>query len=84
MNIIPSYNNKLIHGVVVKNENYYVIRHKETQEFDCNDGELTMNIMKANWYSTYQEAKEMLKHFDEPGMFEIIRFSCTTTLEEVM
>ena len=84
MNIIQSHNNKPIYGVVVKNENYYVIRDKETHEFDCNDGELTMNIMKANWYSTYQEAKEMLKHFDEPEMFEIIRFSCATTLEEVM
>ncbi len=83
MNIIPS-NNKPIYGVVVKNVNYYVIRDKETHEFDCNDGELTMNIMDANWYPTYQEVKEQLKYFDEPEMFEIIRFSCTTTLEEVM
>lgn len=83
MNIIPS-NNKPIYGVVGKNVNYYVIRDKETHEFDCNDGELTLDIMKANWYHTYKEVKEQLKYFDEPEMFEIIRFSCTTTLEEVM
>lgn len=84
MNIIPSNNNKPIYGVVGKNVNYYVIRDKESHEFDCNDGELTLDIMKANWYHTYKEVKEQLKHFDEPEMFEIIRFSCTTTLEEVM
>lgn len=84
MNIIDSYNSKPIYGVTVKNENYYVIRDKETHEFDCNDGELTIDIMKANWYQTYQEVKEVLKQFDEPEMFEIIRFSCTTMLEEVM
>lgn len=84
MNIVESWKNNTIYGVTVKSETYYVIRDKETHEFDCRDGELTENIMEANWLNYYQEAKEILGHFDEPDKFEIIRFNCTTRLEEIM
>ncbi|MGM9543540.1 MAG: hypothetical protein ACI3T9_01020 [Romboutsia timonensis] len=85
MNIVESWIMDPIYGVTIKNENYYVIRDKETHEFDCRDGELTEDIMEANWYQHYKEAKHVLtNHFDEPEKFEVIRFSCTTRLEEVM
>lgn len=85
MNIVESWLMEPIYGITVKNENYYVIRDKETHEFDCRDGDLTENIMEANWYQHYKEAKHVLaNHFDEPEKFEVIRFSCTTRLEEVM
>lgn len=73
-----------IYGVTVKSETYYVIRDKETHEFDCRDGELCEDIMEANWFCHYKEAKHTLTKFDEPEKFEIIRFNCTTKLEEVM
>lgn len=73
-----------IYGVTVKNINYYVIRDKETHEFDARDGELVQDIMKANWYPTYRSAQESRTCFDEPERFEIILMSCTTRLEEVL
>lgn len=84
MTIVEPWKFNTIYGVTVKSETYYVIRDKETHEFDCRDGELTENIMEANWFHHYGEAKEVLGHFDEPDMFEIIRFNCTTRLEEIM
>lgn len=84
MEIIESWKMTPIYGVTIKNENYYVIRDRETYEYDYLDGELTTNIMEANWYQLYSEAKEALTHFDDPEKFEIIRFSCTTRLEEIM
>ena len=73
-----------IWSLPVNSTNYYVIREKESHEFDCRDGELTEDIMKANWFQHYQEAKQSLTTFDEPEKFEIIRFNCTTMLEEIM
>ena len=73
-----------IWSLPVNSTNYYVIREKESYEFDCRDGELTEDIMKANWFQHYQEAKQSLTTFDEPEKFEIIRFNCTTMLEEIM
>lgn len=84
MEIIESWKITPIYGVTVKNEIYYVIRDKKTYEYDCRDGELTTDIMEANWYQLYSETKEALTHFDKPEQFEIIRFSCTTRLEEIM
>lgn len=84
MTIVDSWKIQPIYGITVKSETYYVIRDKETHEFDCRDGELTENIMEANWFQNYGEAKEILGHFDEPDKFEIIRFNCTTRLEEIM
>lgn len=84
MTIVESWIMEPIYGVTVKSETYYVIRDKETHEFDCRDGELTENIMEANWFNHYKEAKHVLGHFDEPDKFEIIRFNCTTRLEEIM
>jgi hypothetical protein len=84
MSIVESWNSETIYGVTVKSETYYVIRDKETHEFDCREGELTDNIMEANWYQFYSEVREILTHFDEPDKFEIIRFNCTTKLEEIM
>lgn len=84
MTIVESWKFNNIYGTTVKSETYYVIRNKETYEFDCRDGELTENIMEANWFNFYSEAKHVLGHFDEPDKFEIIRFNCTTRLEEIM
>ena len=84
MNIVESWNIDPIYGVTIKSTNYYVIREKESHEFDCRDGELTEDIMEANWFQRYQEAKQSLTTFDEPDNFEIIRFNCTTRLEEIM
>lgn len=84
MNIVESWNIDTIYGITVKSINYYVIREKESHEFDCRDGELTEDIMEANWYQHYKEAKQSLTTFDEPDKFEIIRFNCTTRLEEIM
>lgn len=84
MTIVEPWKFNTIYGVTVKSETYYVIRDKETHEFDCRDGELTKDIMKANWFKHYAEAKEILGHFDEPDKFEVIRFNCTTRLEEIM
>lgn len=84
MKIVESWKFNNIYGATVKSENYYVIRNKETHEFDCRDGELTEDIMEANWFNYHLEAKESLCCFDEPEKFEIIRFNCTTSLEEIM
>lgn len=84
MTIVEPWKFEQIYGITVKNENYYVIREKESHEFDCRDGELTEDLMEANWFIHYQEAKQALTSFDEPENFEIIRFSCTTRLEEIM
>lgn len=73
-----------IYGVTVKNVNYYVIRDKETHEFDARDGELVQDIMEANWYPTYRLAQESRTCFDEPERFEIILMNCTTRLEDVL
>lgn len=84
MMIVESWKFNGIRGAKTIKENYYVIRDKETHEYDCRDGELTEYIMEANWFNLYSEAKESLEHFDEPENFEIIRFSCEVKLEEVM
>jgi hypothetical protein len=40
--------------------------------------------MDANWYQSYADAKASLETFDEPELFEIILFSCTIHLEEIL
>ena len=88
MSIIDSWVIEPIEGITVKSTCYYVIRERELHDygymFDCRDGELTDDIMEANWYQHYKEAKQALSCFDEPDKFEIIRFNCTTRLEEIM
>ena len=84
MSIIEPWIMEPIYGITVKSDSYYVIRDKETHEFDCRDGELTENIMEANWFHHFREAQHVLTKFDEPEKFEIIRFNCTTRLEEIM
>ena len=83
MSIVESWIYEPVYGG--KSNNYYVVRDKETHEFDCRDGELTDNIMEANWYQNYKEAQHVLNNtFDEPEKFEIVRFNCTIKLEEIM
>ena len=84
MILVESIYRKPITGYVGGNNNYYVIRNKETQEYDTGDGELCDDIMEANWYQSYADVKACLECFDEPEEFEIILFSCTIHLEEIL
>lgn len=73
-----------ITGMGVQNENFYVIRNKESYMFVTERGEETLNILNAEWYRSYRGAKSNLEHFDEPELFDIILISCLIRLEEVM
>ena len=47
-------------------------------------GDETMDILDAEWYRSYRGAKDNLRNFDEPELFDIILISCLIRLEEIM
>ena len=81
--IITGYKEPIT-GMNVQNENFYVIRNKESWMFVTERGEETLDILDAEWYRSYKSAKDNLQNFDEPELFDIILISCLIRLEEVM
>lgn len=80
---ITGYREKIF-GMNVQNENFYVIRNKENYMFVDESGDETMDILDAEWYRSYRGAKDNLRNFDEPELFDIILISCLIRLEEIM
>ncbi len=76
--------NVFVAGMIEKNTNYYILREKEEQYYGGNDGNIEYNIMEANWYLSYKDAKMELDTYDNPNDWDIIRISCLVRLEEVM
>lgn len=80
---ISGYKEKIL-GMITKNDNFYVIRNKETYEFVDERGNETMDVLDAEWFRSYRNAKDSLNNFDEPELFDVILISCLIRLEEIM
>lgn len=76
--------NVFVTGMIERNTNYYILREKEDNYYGGNDGNIEYNIMEANWYLSYKDAKMELDTYDNPNDWDIIRISCLVRLEEVM
>lgn len=81
--IITGYKEPIT-GMNVQNENFYIIRNRESCMFVTERGEETLCVLDAEWYRSYKSAKVHLQNFDEPELFDIILISCLIRLEEVM
>lgn len=80
---ISGYKERVL-GMNVKNDNFYVIRNKETYEFVDEHCDQVLDILDAEWFRSYRDAKDEVNTFDEPQLFDVILVSCLIRLEEIM